>query len=82
MGQKRYGARSGAVALKKTKEEAMEISELDQELESNHLAGFWSTRTPLHSPEAPFLWKWAGVLDGLTKAKDSVGLDMAERRVR
>lgn len=59
----------------------MEISELDKELENNHLAGFWRTRTPLHTPEAPFLWKGTAVYDGLMKAKESVGLDMAERRV-
>lgn len=59
----------------------MKISDLDRELEKNNLAGFWTTRTPLHAPEAPFLWKWAPLYDGLMKAKESVGLDMAERRV-
>lgn len=59
----------------------MEISELDEELEKIHLAGFWNTRVPLHSPEAPHLWKWSEVRDGLMKAKESINIEMAERRV-
>lgn len=58
----------------------MKITELDQHLETKNLAGFWTTRVPLHSPEAPYLWNWDDVHDGLMKAKDTVGIDMAERR--
>ena len=59
----------------------MKISDLDKELESKSLAGFWNVRVPLHHPEAPYLWKWEDVKDGLMKALDSIDIDMAERRV-
>lgn len=58
----------------------MKLSELDKELAQNQLSGFWNTRVPMHSPEAPYLWKWDGVLDGLMKAKDTIGMELAERR--
>lgn len=59
----------------------MKISDLDKELESKSLAGFWNVRVPLHHPEAPYLWKWEDVKDGLMKALDSIDIEMAERRV-
>ena len=59
----------------------MKISDLDKELESKSLAGFWNVRVPLHHPEAPYLWKWEDVHDGLMKALDSIDIEMAERRV-
>ncbi len=59
----------------------MDIAELDRELESKNLSGFWRTRVPLHRPEPPHLWKWEEVYECLMKAKDTVGLDLAERRV-
>jgi len=59
----------------------MKISELDKELESKNLAGFWNVRVPMHRPEAPYLWKWEDVHDGLMKALDSIDIEMAERRV-
>lgn len=59
----------------------MKLSDLDKELESKSLAGFWNVRVPMHRPEAPHLWKWEGVKDGLMKALDSISLEMAERRV-
>jgi gentisate 1,2-dioxygenase len=58
----------------------MDLSELDRELAKNQLSGFWKTRVPVHTSEAPYLWKWESVLDGLMKAKDSIGIESAERR--
>ncbi|MFQ5539560.1 MAG: cupin domain-containing protein, partial [Candidatus Binatia bacterium] len=58
----------------------MNVSELDRELEKRNLSGFWRTRVPFHRPELPFLWKWREVQEALMKAKDSIGIDLAERR--
>ena len=58
----------------------MKLAELDSELEKNHLSGFWKTRVPSHAPEAPYLWKWEELLDGLMKASETVGIEQAERR--
>jgi gentisate 1,2-dioxygenase len=58
----------------------MDLAKLDAELEQNQLSGFWKTRVPCHEPEAPCLWKWQVVRDGLMKAKDSIGIEQAERR--
>lgn len=58
----------------------MKLSELDDELEKNQLSGFWKTRVPLHSSEAPYLWKWEALLDGLMKASETIGIEQAERR--
>ncbi|HEU4344333.1 MAG TPA: cupin domain-containing protein [Candidatus Binatia bacterium] len=58
----------------------MKLSELDDELAKNQLSGFWKTRVPSHAPEAPYLWKWEGLLDGLMKASETIGIEQAERR--
>ncbi len=58
----------------------MNLAELDSELEKSHLSGFWRTRVPLHSSEAPYLWKWEALLDGLLKASETIGIEQAERR--
>jgi len=58
----------------------MKLEELDRQLEKNQLSGFWRTRVPLHSAEAPYLWKWEPLLDGLLKASETIGIDQAERR--
>ena len=58
----------------------MKLAELDSELEKNQLSGFWKTRVPLHSSEAPYLWKWESLLDGLLKASETIGIEQAERR--
>jgi gentisate 1,2-dioxygenase len=58
----------------------MKIADLDNELGRNQLSGFWKTRVPLHSPEAPYLWKWETLLDGLMKASETIGIEQAERR--
>ena len=58
----------------------MKLTELDQHLATKSLAGFWKTRVPLHSPETPYLWKWDDVQEALLKAKDTIGIEMAERR--
>jgi gentisate 1,2-dioxygenase len=58
----------------------MKLAELDKELENKQLSGFWRTRVPSHSPEAPFLWKWEDLLDGLMKASETIGIEQAERR--
>src|SRR6266536_5849917 len=58
----------------------MKLAELDGELEKNQLAGFWKTRVPSHSSEAPYLWKWEPLLDGLLKASETIGIEQAERR--
>ena len=58
----------------------MKLAELDSELEGKQLSGFWKTRVPLHASEAPYLWKWEGLLDGLTKASETIGIEQAERR--
>jgi gentisate 1,2-dioxygenase len=58
----------------------MDLAKLDAELEQNQLSGFWKTRVPCHEPEAACLWKWQVVRDGLMKAKDSIGIEQAERR--
>jgi gentisate 1,2-dioxygenase len=58
----------------------MDLAKLDSELERNHLSGFWKTRVPLHRPEPPFLWKWEVVRDALMKARESIGIELAERR--
>jgi gentisate 1,2-dioxygenase len=58
----------------------MKLAELDSELEKNHLSGFWKTRVPSHTSEAPYLWKWEGLLDGLMKASETIGIEQAERR--
>ena len=58
----------------------MKIAELDNELEKNHLSGFWRTRVPGHSSEAPYLWQWKTLLDGLMTASETIGIEQAERR--
>jgi gentisate 1,2-dioxygenase len=58
----------------------MKLDELDRELENNQLSGFWKTRVPLHTSEAPYLWKWESLLDGLLKASETIGIEQAERR--
>lgn len=58
----------------------MKLSELDRELEQNQLSGFWKTRVPSHASEAPYLWKWEALLDGLMKASETIGIEQAERR--
>ena len=58
----------------------MKLAELDSQLENNQLAGFWNTRVPGHSAEAPYLWKWEQLLDGLLKASETIGIEQAERR--
>jgi len=58
----------------------MKLTELDSELEKNQLSGFWKTRVPLHTAEAPYLWKWEELLDGLMKASETIGIEQAERR--
>jgi len=58
----------------------MKLEDLDRQLEQNHLSGFWRTRVPSHSSEAPYLWKWEALLDGLLKASETVSMDQAERR--
>ena len=58
----------------------MKLAELDSELEKQQLSGFWRTRVPSHSPEAPYLWKWEPLLDGLYKASETIGIEQAERR--
>src|ERR1041384_2553863 len=59
---------------------AMKLEELDRQLEKNQLSGFWRTRVPAHSDEAPYLWKWEPLLDGLLKARETIGIEQAERR--
>lgn len=58
----------------------MNLTDLDNELERSQLSGFWRTRVPLHSSEAPYLWKWETLLDGLLKASETIGIEQAERR--
>ena len=58
----------------------MKLAELDGQLAKNQLAGFWNTRVPGHSAEAPYLWKWEALLDGLLKASETIGIEQAERR--
>jgi gentisate 1,2-dioxygenase len=58
----------------------MKLEELDSQLEMNHLSGFWRTRVPSHCSEAPYLWKWESLLDGLLKASETIGIEQAERR--
>ena len=58
----------------------MKLEDLDSQLEKNHLSGFWRTRVPSHSSEAPYLWKWEALLDGLLKASETIGIEQAERR--
>ena len=58
----------------------MKLEELDSQLEKNQLSGFWRTRVPSHASEAPYLWKWEPLLDGLLKASETIGIEQAERR--
>ena len=58
----------------------MKLDELDSQLEKNQLSGFWRTRVPGHASEAPYLWKWEPLLDGLLKASETIGIEQAERR--
>src|SRR5687768_9952461 len=58
----------------------MKLEELDRQLEQNQLSGFWRTRVPAHCSEAPFLWQWEPLLDGLLKASETIGIEQAERR--
>jgi gentisate 1,2-dioxygenase len=58
----------------------MKLDELDSLLEKSQLSGFWRTRVPGHSVEAPYLWKWEPLLDGLLKASETIGIEQAERR--
>jgi len=59
----------------------MDTQDFDRELEGRNLAGFWTARVPSHVPEKPFLWKWASVRSALMRAKDTIVIDDAERRV-
>src|SRR5215207_10460912 len=54
---------------------AMKLEELDSQLENNQLSGFWRTRVPSHAAEAPYLWKWEPLLDGLLKASETIGIE-------
>ena len=57
----------------------MKLEELDSQLEQNQLSGFWRTRVPGHAAEAPYLWKWEPLLDGLLKASETIGIEQADR---
>lgn len=58
----------------------MDLSKLDEELENKNLSGYWRVRTTTHQPEAPYVWKWEDVLDGLMKASKCIGFELSERR--
>lgn len=58
----------------------MKLDELNASLAKHDLSGFWNNRTPDHKDEAPFIWKWKEVYPCLMDARESVGLEMAERR--
>ena len=59
----------------------MDTTDFDRELASRDLAGFWTARVPRHVAEKPFLWKWSSVRAALMRAKDTIGIEEAERRV-
>lgn len=59
----------------------MDTGAFDRELESRNLAGFWTARVPSHAAERPFLWKWDSVRAALMHAGDTIGIELAERRV-
>jgi 1-hydroxy-2-naphthoate dioxygenase len=58
----------------------MTIPDLDSFLASKNLGGFWNVRVPSHRPEMPYQWKWNDIYEGLLKAKDTIGFELAERR--
>ncbi len=58
----------------------MKIEELNDSLAKKNLSGFWNMRTPLHRGEAPYIWKWKDVHPSLMDAKETVGLELSERR--
>ena len=77
---RRHGARDGKRLERCLRRKPMKLEELDSQLEKNQLSGFWRTRVPAHASEAPYLWKWEPLLDGLLKASETIGIDQAERR--
>ncbi len=58
----------------------MDVSELDDQLEKKNLFGYWKVRASAQPPEPPYIWKWKDVREGLINAKDTIGLELAERR--
>src|SRR5258708_1581687 len=45
------------------------------------LAGLWSAKVPSIQGEPPFLWRWPSVHAALLRARDEIGIELAERRV-
>jgi gentisate 1,2-dioxygenase len=61
--------------------ERPDTSSFDAALAADHLAGLWTAKVPSNKGEPPFLWGWAAVHAGLMRAKDEIGIELAERRV-
>ena len=58
----------------------MNTAKLDAELKRKNLAGYWSVRARGYQADAPSLWKWADLYDGLMQASEQVGFEFSERR--
>lgn len=63
----------------------MELKDLDSELDSKYMEGFWSAVRVGGLPEPkpssqPHVWKWNDIYNGLLRAGELVGLDKSERR--
>jgi 1-hydroxy-2-naphthoate dioxygenase len=63
----------------------MDLKDLDLELDSKYMEGFWSAVRVGGVPEPkpscqPHVWKWHDIYDGLLCAGELVGLDKSERR--
>ena len=58
----------------------MNTAKLDAELERKNLAGYWSVRARGYQADAPYIWKWNDLYDGLMQASEQVGFEFSERR--
>lgn len=58
----------------------MNTAKLDAELERKNLAGYWSVRARDYQADAPYLWQWHDLYDGLMQASEQVGFEFSERR--
>lgn len=58
----------------------MNTATLDAELEKKNLSGYWNVRARAYEADAPYLWKWADLYDGLMQASEQVGFEFSERR--
>ena len=60
----------------------MNTAKLDAELERKNLEGYWNVRARGHKADAPHLWKWADLHDGLMQASEQIGFEFSDESLQ